>query len=102
MGGGGRYTLICFSSDKQQSTSESWMPTSGEAGGGLGNVNWRRWGEHACTKNTMKPTIYLQVLIPTLGSDGGAEAAEATNNSATMILREGGTVLVAKIINNLC
>ena len=48
---------VCFS-DKQQSTSKSWMPTSGEAGGGLGNVNWRRWGEHACTKNTMKPTIH--------------------------------------------
>jgi len=36
-----------------------------------------------------------------LGSDGGAEAAEATNNNATMILREGGSVLVAKTMNNL-
>ena len=52
-GGSGRLYIVCFS-DKQQSTSESWMPTttSGEAGGtGLGNVNWRRGGgEHACTK----------------------------------------------------
>jgi hypothetical protein len=37
-----------------------------------------------------------------LGSDGGAEAAEATKKYATMILREVGTVLVAKMINNLC
>jgi hypothetical protein len=72
MGGGGRlgqggrlyyfiHCNVCFS-DKQQSTSKSWMPTSGEAGGGLGSVNWRRWGEHAWTKNTMKPTIYLRAL----------------------------------------
>ena len=56
MGEGGRlggrlYIVIVYFSDKQQSTSESWMPTSGEAGGGLGNVNWRRGGgEHARTK----------------------------------------------------
>jgi hypothetical protein len=32
-----------------------------------------------------------------LGSDGGAEAAEVMKNNATMILREGGSILVAKI-----
>jgi hypothetical protein len=37
-----------------------------------------------------------------MDSDGGAEAAEATNNNATVILREGGRVLVAKQCNNLC
>jgi hypothetical protein len=37
-----------------------------------------------------------------MDSDGGAEAAEATQNDAAMISREGGTVLVAKTMNNLC
>jgi hypothetical protein len=37
-----------------------------------------------------------------MDSDGGAEAAEATNNNATVILREVGRVLVAKQYNNLC
>jgi hypothetical protein len=59
-------------------------------------------GEHACTKNAMKPTIYREYWYRRLGSDGGAEAAEATKKYATMILREVGTVLVAKMINNLC
>ena len=55
-------------------------------------------GARLCQKYKIKPRIYLRVLTPTMDSDGGAEAAEATNNIATMILREGGSVLVAKTI----
>jgi len=64
---------------------------------------WSSWlsvggggGARVCQKYKIKPRIYLRVLTPTMDSDGGAKAAEATTNNATMILREGGSVLVAK------
>jgi hypothetical protein len=39
------------------------------------------------------------VLIPQLRSQGGSEAAEVTKTKNNA---EGGSVLVVKIINNLC
>ena len=55
-------------------------------------------GARLYQKHKIKPRIYLRVLTSTMDSDGGVEAVEATNNNATMILREGGSVLVAKIM----
>jgi len=90
--------MVIYLMDKQQSPSQNWIPPSGEAGGRLGMSVGRGGGARLCQKYKIKPRIYLRVLTPTMDSDGGAEAAEATNNIATMILREGGSVLVAKTI----
>ena len=80
-------------------TNNNHPPTGEEAGGGLGMSDWRRWGSKTIPKiQNETPRIYLQVLTPTIGQDGGAEAAEVTNNNATMILIKGGRALVAKIM----
>ena len=95
--------MFIYLMDKQQSPSQNWMPTSsGEAGCRLGMSVGGGGGARLCQKYKIKPRIYLRVLTPTMDSDGGAEAAEATQNDAAMISREGGTVLVAKTMNNLC